>query len=190
MQFELPFDHSILWFVQDHMITPWLTPLMIYLSWIGNSGAIWIVIGLLLCYKKSTRNIGYTVMIALVLTFFIGDVVLKHVVHRMRPFAMYPDMPLVSLPPSTILQSFPSGHTMSSFASAVAIMLAIPKTYRYLSYLACVIAVAMGFSRLYLFVHWPSDVLAGAILGIIMGWLAHKFVVYSRNRYNICKKQI
>lgn len=144
---------------------------------LGENGLIWVVIALILLISRKTRYIGLVTLGALVLVAIIGEGMLKHLIERPRPFVDYPTVQLlVEKPTST---SFPSGHTAASFAAAFVLS-------RYLKKYAPVIwslAIAITFSRLYLFMHYPSDVLGGIVLGLICGKAAVSlYEYYSRNR--------
>ena len=94
-----------------------------------------------------------------------GNLLLKNVVARPRPCDVIPEMPLLIPQPQSF--SFPSGHTMSSFAAATVLLFASWKW----GIAAYAMAGVVGFSRVYLFVHYPTDVLAGVALGIaVAGW--------------------
>lgn len=159
-------DYSLL--IQLHNMTgnSFLDTVMPYVSGLGNLGAVWILITLMLLASKKYRSIGIMCIAALLLTTIIGEVILKHLIARPRPFVQYPSIhPLISEPSSF---SFPSGHTGSSFAAAVVIARNLKKA----ALPALILAAAIAFSRLYVMVHYPSDILAGIILGTACAILA------------------
>ena len=119
---------------------------------------------LVLLAVKKHRRLGWSVAAALVLDLICCNLVLKPLIGRMRPFAVHP-MELLIAPPGDA--SFPSGHTACSFAAAGAVWFA---GYRRAGAAAFVLAAVIAFSRLYLYVHWPTDVLGGAVLGWVLGW--------------------
>lgn len=159
-------DHSILLFLAEHVRLEWLTPIMTLITSLGNAGAIWLVIALILVIRPRTRRCGAAMLLAMLLGLLIGNVVLKNWIARPRPFHTYTDiLPLVH--PGD-LYSFPSGHTLSSFCAASACF-----GYYKKAGIGCgILAVLMGFSRLYVGVHYPTDVLGGALLGILLGCIA------------------
>ncbi len=162
------FDDLILEFFGNIQL-PILNEIMIFVSVIGNSGIIWIALGLvLLCFKK-TRKQGVTVLIALIISFLIGNLTIKPLVARQRPFEAQ-ELDLLITPP--LDRSFPSGHAMSSFAAACAVLF----YDRRIGIPAVCLAALIAFSRLYLQVHYFSDVAAGVILGIIYAVIAY-FIV-------------
>ena len=175
----LQFDHSVIFYVHEHLVYSFLTPIMAILSKITSNGALWIVIALLLMIQKKYRVLGVAIIIALGFVFIIGDQGLKPNVARLRPFVDFPNVtvPLESALPKATSFSFPSGHSFGSFASAMTIYLGLSQIApqkRYLGILALILSVVVAFSRVYLFVHYPTDVLTGLVLGIIVGFIAWK----------------
>ena len=137
-----------------------LDALMMIFSYMGEAGAIWIFAAItMLCFKK-TKVTGVMILFALLAGVLIGEVALKNIICRPRPFVTFPELPQNINPPSGF--SFPSGHSCSSFAAAT-VMLFRDKRY---GIPALFLAVLIAFSRLYNCVHYPTDVLAGIILGI------------------------
>lgn len=128
----------------------------------GNLGIIWLVISVLMLLKVEDRIIGISVILALILTTIIGEGIIKHIVKRNRPFQNYEDELLINKP---ITYSFPSGHTASSFA-ALAVFLQMNGK---LGLIMSPIATLIAFSRIYLKVHYPTDVIFGIVLGITCG---------------------
>lgn len=135
---------------------------------IGNHGEIWFVIlGVMACFKK-TRLMALAGFIALASEYLLVEGVLKHIFQRPRPFYVNPDIVLMISEPSGY--SFPSGHTASSFAVAWTLyMYNAPYKKVWIG-----LAALMGFSRLYVYVHFPTDVLAGALLGMSIGFVVFK----------------
>lgn len=138
----------------------WLNPVMILLSALGNAGLIWIALSIVLAIPKRTRLCAFTMMGAMALSFLLGNVLIKNLVARPRPFAV--DASVTLLIPQPGEYSFPSGHTLNGFTAATVIFLYYKRT----GILALLFAGAIAFSRMYLFVHYPTDILAGMLLGI------------------------
>ncbi len=142
------------------------------LSTIANSGLVWIAIAVVMMFFRKTRSSAIVLLFAMLLGLVIGEVVLKNVVCRVRPF-YYTDIALLIPAPKSY--SFPSGHTCSSFAAATVLM----KMDKRFGVSALVLATLIGFSRLYNYVHFPTDVLCGALLGVFCGifmcWLFKKY---------------
>ena len=155
--------------------TPVLDRLMTGISFLGNSGACFILLGLvLLCFRK-TRKTGLAVLISLIAGFLIGNMGLKNMIMRQRPCWLDPTIPLLLSSPHDY--SFPSGHTLAAFEAAVSVFL----YHRRWGYALLVFAVVIGFSRMYLFVHFPSDVLVGALLGTGIAFCVHKIFEKRKN---------
>lgn len=165
-------DNSILLYIKNNMHGHMMDRAMVIITSLGNGGIIWIVTAVLLMGNKKYRNIGFMALGALILSTILGEGILKHVVQRIRPSA---DIPAVNLLISKPLSySFPSGHTTSSFAVA-GVLARYFKDYA-LEFFG--LATLIAFSRLYLYVHYPTDVLAGMILGLICS----KITIYFFNR--------
>ncbi len=162
---------GILDWIQANLRCGALDVLMPALSWTCNHGEIWIVLAAVLLAVKRYRRQGLAVGCALVTDLVLCNLILKPLVGRVRPFVVHPVELLV--PPPTDA-SFPSGHTAASFAAVFALKASGSPLWKP----ALAVAVAMAFSRLYLYVHWPSDVLFGALVGAAAGfigaWMARR----------------
>ena len=145
--------------------TPVLDKFMVFITTLSDHGMIWILLAAVLICLKKTRKLGIAMLLSLALGFLIGNVGLKNLIARPRPCWLDPSVPLLIPVPGDF--SFPSGHSLVSFEGAVSIWL----VNRKLGSLALLLAVATACSRLYLFVHFPTDVLAGAIIGAAIAWL-------------------
>ena len=162
-------DAAVMEFVQNHMhntVTDAVFPILTYL---GEAGAVWIALALTLLFFRRTRVTGILMLVSLLLTFLTGELLLKNIVCRPRPCADFPDVPLLIARPGSY--SFPSGHSGSSFTAATALFLRPRKG----GAAALVLAALIAFSRVFLFVHYPTDILAGALLGVLFA-LAVYFV--------------
>lgn len=138
-----------------------LNAIMIFFSTIGNGGMCWIIISIVFALFPRTRKCGFAMMASMALTFLLGNVFLKNLIARPRPFTV--DNSVVLLIPEPSEYSFPSGHTANSFAAAVVIYAYFHKT----GIAALLVAATIAFSRMYLFVHYPTDILGGMALGIL-----------------------
>lgn len=134
-------------------------------TYLGDAGIVWIVIGVVLALRRKTRSMGCCLLVCLALTYVVNDKIIKEIVERARPFVADPSIEIIIDKPSGF--SFPSGHTASSFAAATAIFL-FDRKYGALAY---VLALIIGISRVYLFVHYPSDVLCGMVVGVVCAFL-------------------
>lgn len=136
----------------------------------GSLGQLWPIVGVILLFFKQTRKTGIAVIVSYIGVLLFGELLLKHLVTRVRPcqvdqaFAMLVDRPSSS--------SFPSTHSAFAFAAATAIF----ANYRKIGIAMFCFAALIAFSRLYLFLHFPTDVLCGAALGILIGFAAVRIV--------------
>ena len=159
------FEINILYWIREHLTCPFLDWLMPPLSALSAHGEIWILLAVVLVCIPKTRRAGLTMGLTLLLGYLIGNMGLKNIFARMRPYDVV-DVPLLVERLHDF--AFPSGHTLASFGAATALTL----FYRRWGAAALVLAAAIGFSRLYLFVHYPTDVAAGALLGVALAFLA------------------
>lgn len=159
-------DIYILEYIQSNFKSPFLDKTMPFISTIGNIGLIWIALIIILLLTQKYRKTSIITMSALIMGTILGEGLLKHIIGRQRPPIDLIGIKLLIPKPTTF--SFPSGHTTSSFAVAGV----IAKYVKKMKIPAFFIASCIAFSRLYLFVHYPSDVLAGIILGLTCSYAA------------------
>ena len=153
-------EADILLWIQNNIRNDVLTPIFKFVTTLGNAGMIWIVLSVGLLIPKKTRRVGVLALVSLSFSALIDNVILKNVVARTRPYEVIEG--LTSLVGVQKDYSFPSGHTGSAFAAAVVMFLGLPKKY---GIPILVFACLMGLSRLYVGVHYPSDVLGGVLIG-------------------------
>ena len=158
---------TILDFIQEHMRNAFLDVVMPFVSTLGNAGFIWSALTIVLLISKKHRKTGILMALALVFDVIFCNGILKNAVARTRPFDVNTAISLLVKKPTDY--SFPSGHTAASFAAVTALFFAKEK-YRYP---ALVLAVLIAFSRLYLYVHYPTDILGGILVGILCGVIAY-----------------
>ena len=139
--------------------------IMKFISSCGDFGMSWLVVILITNLISQTRQMSIQMLIALIAATLVGQVTIKSIVKRKRPCHVYPNVDMLIAIPNDY--SFPSGHTTSSFACSTVMMMYFPL----LGIVGYVYATLTAFSRLYLFVHYLSDVLFGMALGILIGWL-------------------
>ena len=165
-------DGAVLLWIQEFVRNDVFSAVLRPYTMLGNAGLLWIVLSLtMLCFRK-TRRAGYAALTAMVLGMLCTNVVLKHLVARPRPWLDVAGLiPLVNEPDPN---SFPSGHTCAAFAAAAAWLRTLPE--RWMRGAGLVLAACMGLSRLYVGVHYPSDVLAGAAVGALCGWCAWRLL--------------
>ncbi len=156
-------DWTLLYWLQSHITCPVLDFLMPKLTLLGSGGAIWLLAaGSMLCTKKYRRQ-GVILLAALGACVLVGNIALKNLIARPRPCWLDDSVRMLIAVPADY--SFPSGHTIASAAGATV----LTKTNRRFGWAAIPLAAVIAFSRLYLFVHFPSDVLAGGLLGAAIG---------------------
>jgi len=160
------FDDFLLGIIQDNLHNIVLDIVMPFLSTLGNLGFIWIVTAVVLICLKKYRAVGITLLVALLLCLLIGNLGLKPLIARPRPCWVNPEVFL--LIPNPTDYSFPSGHTLASFAAATVLFWHSKR----LGFCALFVASLIAFSRLYLYVHYPTDVLGGILIGVGIGLTA------------------
>ena len=161
VEFITSIDFAILDFIQNTIKCVLLDYIMAFFSYIGEAGGIWLISAIIMLVFRKTRSTGVMIIVAVFAGYLIGEVGIKNIVGRLRPFRVNTDIVLNITPPSGY--SFPSGHSCSSFAAATVIFMRSKK----LGIFALVVASLIAFSRLYDSVHFPSDVICGIILGTI-----------------------
>lgn len=139
---------------------------MVAVTSLGNGGMIWIAVGIVMLFFKKYRRAGVAVLLGLLFGLLCGNLAIKNLVARERPCA-------ISMAPELLIPypgeySFPSGHTLSSFIAATCIFIRDKR----LGIPAYILASVIAFSRLYLYVHFPTDILGGIVLGIALAFLA------------------
>ncbi len=151
--------------------TPLLDKILAFITSLGNAGIIWIVLAVVLLILPKTRKTGIIVAAALLMNLILCNLILKNLVARVRPYDVNTAIAILIKKPLDF--SFPSGHTAASFAAMTALFLAKMKK----AWIAAlVLAVLIAFSRLYFYVHYPTDVLGGAVVGILSGIIGYAIV--------------
>lgn len=173
----LNLDGGFLLFLQESVRNPILDNLMIFITSLGNGGMIWIAATIVLLIPKKTRKAGIMSAVALLGSLIINNNIVKNIVQRPRPFVTFTDLQIIIPTPSEF--SFPSGHTSSSFAAAAVFYRHLPKK---LGLPSVILAGLIGFSRLYVGVHYPTDVIAGVLMGILLSYLAEFLVNLFSNK--------
>ena len=179
------FDLPILNWIAANLWCPFLDAVMPVITVLGDAGIFWIAIAVVLLFFPKTRKIGLGMGAALVMGLLICNCMLKPMIARIRPYDYQLEHFGVTIKLLIEAQhdfSFPSGHTIASFEAATVILLHNKKFGIPAMVLACLIA----FSRLYLYVHYPTDVIASVILGIGLAFLG-KFLV--QKGYDLYEKR-
>ena len=154
---------------------PILDSIMIFITSLGNVGFIWLAITAVLLMNKKTRTLGILLAIAVVINTILCNGLIKPIVARTRPYEVNSAVSLLISKP--LDYSFPSGHTAISFTVVSVLYFLRTKKYWILAF---ILASLIAFSRMYLYVHYPTDVLAGAIVGTFSGWITVK---WSQSKY-------
>ncbi len=161
-------EGSVLLWLQNSIRTPWLDALFSFYTKLGDAGLVFLLASLVLLLLPKTRKMGLCTLLALGIGALCTNVILKHLVARPRPWLDVAG--LIPLVDERDPNSFPSGHTCAAFAFASAGLWSFPA--KWIKALTLGFAALMGFSRLYVGVHYPSDVFAGAMVGLFAGWAA------------------
>lgn len=157
----MEWEFSILYALQE-LHNPVLDAIMLFITSLGDDGWFWLAIGVVCLVFKKHRKMGLQLLLSMLCTFIIGNLIIKNLVARPRPCDIDAAVSLLISRPHG--HSFPSGHSINSMVAAVALFLNNKK----IGIPAVIIATLIGFSRLYLFVHFPTDVLAGFALAILI----------------------
>ena len=143
--------------------TPILDKIMQLITHLGDMGIIWIILTIVMLLIPKTRKSGVIMAAALIVDVILCNVILKNLIARVRPYDVYTAV--------QVLVAFPSGHTAASFASVTALYLAGEKK---LWKPALALAILIAFSRMYLYVHYPTDILGGVIFGSLSAWIGYR----------------
>lgn len=175
LNWVLMLDGGVLLWIQAHLRGSVQDTAIGFYTSLGDAGVLFIAVAvLMLCFKR-TRKTAITAFLALVIGFVCTNLILKLLVARPRPWLDVAGLiPLIN---ESDPNSFPSGHTTCAFAFASALWHVAPSAWMKWSALAA--AVLMGYSRLHVGVHYPSDVLTGVLVGCFAGWAA----------WALCKKR-
>lgn len=179
MDWITTWDFAILDWIQAHLRCGAADQFFSTITHLADGGVFWILLAVVLLAIPKTRRFGLALALALVLDGIFCNGLLKPIIARARPYQLHPGVQLLIAPPSDY--SFPSGHAAASFAAASALAFSHCRHWRP----AVVLAVLISLSRLYLYVHYPSDVLCGALLGILCGLIG---AFWSKKVVKKCRK--
>ena len=183
------FDLPILDWIAENLYCAFLDFLMPIITIFGDAGIFWIAVAVVLLLIPKYRKIGLTMGAALLIGFLLCNVILKEWIGRIRPYdykATYYFETIQLLINKPDDPSFPSGHTIASIEAATVLMI----YNRKMGIPAMILAVLIAFSRLYLYVHYPTDVLASVVLGIGVAFLACFLVKKGYAIYESKKKTV
>lgn len=155
-------DFLILDFIKEYIKNPAFDFLMPKITALGNGGLIWIISAVVLIAIPKYRKGGMALAVGLIAGLLLGNLTLKPLIARTRPYELVDGIELLITAPVDF--SFPSGHTLSSFVGAFVLTM----TDKRFGFVAIPLAVLIAFSRLYLYVHFPSDILGGIVLAAII----------------------
>lgn len=164
------FDFPILDWIQANLHSGFMDAVMPIVTLFGDGGIFWIAVALLMLISPKTRKIGWSMGVALILGVLVCNVTMKPIIARIRPYDLHAELfgdeikLLVKTPHDW---SFPSGHTIASFEACTAIMIRNKK----MGIPATILAILIAFSRLYLYVHYPTDVIFSFFAGILFGFV-------------------
>ncbi len=177
--FITSWDVSVLLFIQEFLRSDFLDPVMKVITRMGNHGYLWIGLILILLIPKKTRKAAFTAAVALALCYLVVNIMVKPLAARIRPYDAFPQ--LVPLIPALHDYSFPSGHTANGFAVSLVFLRMLPK---WAGVPLVVLNSLISVSRLYVGVHYPTDVIAGFLFGLLISQLVWYFMDGRRNRGN------
>ena len=183
-QIALSFDLPILDWIQSNMKSDLMDTIMPIITMFGDDGIFWIACAVLLLFFPKTRKIGIGMGIAMATGLLVCNVTLKPLIARIRPYDMQAELGVtIQLLTERMHDfSFPSGHTIASFEAATVLL----KNSKKMGIPAMILAVLIAFSRLYLYVHYPTDVIfsvfAGIAFGFLGNFLAQKINIRPRKR--------
>lgn len=172
------FDASILLFIQNVVRQPWLSPIVIFITHLGDKGIMWIALTLALIVLRRTRRTGVTSAVAMVIGLLAVNLVLKNWIARIRPYELVEGLQRIIEKQKDF--SFPSGHACNSFAAGWAMFRGLKKRW---GVPALILAILISLSRMYVGVHYPTDVLAGAAIGIAAAEAARAIVRALNRRF-------
>ncbi|SMC21859.1 undecaprenyl-diphosphatase [Clostridium acidisoli DSM 12555] len=155
------FDNYVLFIINRKMKNKYLDKVMPVITSLGNLGVVWLAIAVILLFVEKNKSIGEVVILTMIFSTIVGEGIIKHLVKRVRPCNQKNNSTLLIVKP--ISYSFPSGHTLSSFAAAEVLSI------YFINYKIIFITIALliALSRIYLYVHYPTDVIAGMLIGIL-----------------------
>ncbi len=185
--FIVNFDVAVYQFV-DSIMNPVLDFIFTLITHLGDTpGIIWWVLAVILFIPKKTRKLAIVLIAGLAIASAINNLALKNIIERPRPYNIDPSVWTNAgyeyiwpgLIDKSSSWSFPSGHTSSSIGAGFALLLACCKDKKLaLGIPAFILSLLIGFSRIYVHVHYPSDVVAGAVVGLLGGLVA--YVIYAK----------
>lgn len=186
MEALLQLDGGILLWIQENLRNEILTPIVTFITHLGDHGYLWIALLLILLCIPKTRKAGWIGAATLLLTFIVNNLFIKNLVARTRPYMVVEGLTILIERPGEF--SFPSGHTANSMAVGVILWMISQKCSKLkdeklyfpkaAGWFFLILSVLISLSRLYVGVHYPTDVLGGAVIAILDAWIV--FSVYKK----------
>ena len=164
-------DGNILLWIQNYIRKEFLNPMILFITSLGDAGWFWILLLIVMLLSVKYRKIGMTGLVALLIGFLITNLCLKNMVARIRPYEVIEGLELIGKRAHDF--SFPSGHSTCSMAASVVLFAKLPKKF---GIPALTLGVFICFTRLYIGIHYPTDVLIGMLIGIIAA-LAAMYII-------------
>ncbi len=165
----MPFEFTILDFIQQNLRSELMDKIMVSITHLGDAGVIWILLTIALLLIPKTRRVGFTLALALIFDLVLCNMIVKPFVARIRPYDINTAVSL--LIDRQVDYSFPSGHTAAGVTCTVALYL---MRRRWLWKISFCLSILIAFSRLYLYVHFPTDIIGGIMIGVICGSLGYQ----------------
>ncbi len=165
------FEGNALVWIQENLRASWLNGPMIFITHLGDTGAIWIALALILLILPKTRKVGIVCAVSMVINLLLTNIALKNIIQRIRPYEIISSLNILIEAQHDF--SFPSGHTACSFAAAWVLWRVAPRKY---SIPAMILAVLISLSRLYVGVHYPTDILGGLIVGVFAAEASYRLL--------------
>ena len=161
------FDAGILLWIQEHVRAAFATPVVNLITHLGDKGIFWILLTVALLIVRKTRPLGVICALSMVIGLIVTNLIIKNWVARIRPYELIQGLECIVEKADDF--SFPSGHTTNSLACAWVLFRRAPRKW---GVAALVLAILISMSRLYVGIHYPTDVLGGAVIGICSACLA------------------
>lgn len=176
-------DGNILLFIQEYIRNDLLTAFLVPYTHMADIGQIWIILCAAALLSRKTRKAGALGLVSLLLGHILNSEILKELIQRPRPFMDVVGLVTIIEPPDST--SFPSGHSCASFAAVGALLQVLGKKDfwpKWGTVVLIVMAALMALSRIYVGVHYPTDIIAGSLLGFFCSWIAVRYggPVYDR----------
>ncbi|MGN0465803.1 MAG: phosphatase PAP2 family protein [Lachnospiraceae bacterium] len=176
----MAFEFTILDFIQQHLRSDWMDKMMVAITHLGDAGIIWIILTLVLLLIPKMRKVGIVLAVALVFDLILCNCIVKPFIARIRPYDINTAVEL--LIGRQVDYSFPSGHTAAGITCTVALY---AMRRKWLWKIALFLSILIAFSRMYLYVHFPTDIIGGVVIGVvcgILGYVMTKKFSYLRNK--------